>query len=100
MAIKEIGTNLEAYCMYSHARQEAGPSKTIHQIESAEFRPGPRTEEDIKALSWDDKKKGKSKAPVPWNNKCFNCGQDGHGIWDCHKLKNQCGKCKFHRGGH
>ena len=94
--IKEIGTNLEVYCMYFHAGQEAGPSKTIHQIESTEIIPEPEPDTDIRALSWDDKKK-KGKAPVLQGNKCFNCGQDGHRIWDC---KNQCSECKFHGGGH
>ena len=26
ITIKEIGTNLEAYCMFAHAGQDAGPS--------------------------------------------------------------------------
>ena len=85
--------------MYSCAGQEASPSKTIHQIESTEIRPRPEPDTDIRALSWDDKKK-KGKAPVPQGNKCFNCSQDGHGIWDCKKLKNQCNECKFHSGSH
>ena len=99
IAIKEIGTNLEAYRMYACTGQEAGPSRSIHQMESMEIGPGLETDTNIRALSWDDKKK-KGKAPAPQGNKCFNCGQDGHRIWDCKKLKNQCGKCKFHGGGH
>ena len=84
MAIKEIGSNLEAYRMYTKARQEAGPSKTLNQIELAEIGLGLGAEEDIGALSWDDKKKGKGKGnPVPRNNKCFNCGTEGHSIKDC-----------------
>ena len=80
-AIKEIGTNLEAYCMYSCTGQEAGPSKTLNQVESAEIRLGPGMEEDVGALLWDEKKKGKRN--VLWNNKCFNCGIEGHSIKDC-----------------
>ena len=99
-AIKEIGTNLEAYRMYSHAGQEAGPSKTLNQVESAEIGLGPGVEENVGALSWDEKKTGKGKGNVLQNNKCFNCGTKGHGIKDCQKLKNQCNECKFHRGGH
>ena len=78
-AIKEIGANLEVYRMYTHAQQEAGPSKTLNQVESAEIRLGPGAEEDIGALLWDEKKKGKGKwnAP-PQNNKCFNCRIEGH----------------------
>ena len=84
MAIKEIGSNLEAYCMYTQAGQEAGPSKTLNQMESVEIGLGPGAEEDIGALSWDEKKKGKSKGnSLPRNNKCFNCRVDGHGIKDC-----------------
>ena len=98
--IKEIGANLEAYRMYSHAGQEAGPSKTLNQVESVEIRLGPGAGEDIGALSWDEKKKGKGKGNMPQNNKCFNCGTEGHGIKDCQKLKNQCSECKFHGGGH
>ena len=99
MAIKEIGSNLEAYCMYTRAGQEASSSKTLNQMESAEIGPG--VEEDVSALSWDEKKKGKGKGnPPPRNNKCFNCGTEGHGIKDCRKLKNQCNECKFHGGGH
>ena len=60
-AIKEIGANLEAYHMYSHAGQEAGPSKTLNQVELAEIGLGPGAEEDVGALSWDEKKKGKGK---------------------------------------
>ena len=97
MAIKEIGSNLEAYRMYAQAGQEAGPSKTLNQMESAEIGPG--VEEDVGALSWDEKKKGKGKGnPPSRNNKCFNCGTEGHGIKDCRKPKNQCSKCKFHGG--
>ena len=62
--IKEIGTNLEAYWMYAHTGQEAGPSKTLNQVESAEIRLGPGAKEDIGALSWDEKKKGKGKGNV------------------------------------
>ena len=64
IAIKEIGTNLEAYHMYACTGQEAGPSKCIHQMESMEIGPGPEPNTDIRALSWDDKKK-KGKAPAP-----------------------------------
>ena len=98
MAIKEIGTNLEAYRMYAKAGQEAGPSRTVNQAEATELGPGPETN-DIGALSWDDKKKGKGKAP-PRSNKCFNCGEEGHGIKDCQRPKNPCRECKFHGGGH
>ena len=97
-AIKEIGANLEVYRMYSRTGQEAGPSKTLNQVELAEIRLGPGMEEDVGALLWDEKKKGKRN--VPRNNKCFNCGIKGHGIKDCRKLKNQCNECKFHGGGH
>ena len=84
IAIKEIGANLEAYCMYVCAGQEAGPSKTLNQVDTAEIRLGPVAEEDIRALSWDEKKKGKGKGNAPpRNNKCFNCGTKGHGIKDC-----------------
>ena len=101
MAIKEIGSNLEAYRMYARAGQEAGPSKTLNQMESAEIGLGPEAEEDIGALLWDEKKKGKGKGnPSPRNNKCFNCGTKGHGIKDCQKPKNQCTECKFYGGGH
>ena len=83
-AIKEIGANLEAYCMYTCAGQEAGPSKTLNQAETVEIRLGPGTEEDIGALSWEEKKKGKGKGNVLLrNNKCFNCGTKGHSIKDC-----------------
>ena len=100
-AIREIGSNLEAYRMYARAGQEAGPSKTLNQMESAEIGLGPGSEEDVGALSWDEKKKGKGKGnPLPWNNKCFNCGTEGHGIKDCRKPKNQCNECKFHGGNH
>ena len=101
MAIKEIGSNLEAYRMYARAGQEAGPSKTLSQMEMAEIGLGPGAEEDIGALSWDEKKKDKGKGnSSPRNNKCFNCGTEGHGIKDCQKPKNQCTECKFHGGGH
>ena len=101
MAIKEIGSNLEAYHMYARAGQEAGPSKTLNQMESAEIGLGPGAKEDVSALSWDEKKKGKGKVnPSPRNNKCSNCGTEGHGIKDCRKPKNQCTECKFHGGGH
>ena len=63
--IKEIGTNLEVYRMYAHAGQEAGPSKTLNQVDSAEIRLGPEAEEDVGALSWDEKKKGKGKGNAP-----------------------------------
>ena len=100
-AIKEIGANLEVYHMYTCAGQEAGPSKTVNQVKLAEIGLGPGVEEDIGALSWDKKKKGKGKGNAPpQNNKCFNCGTKGHGIKDCRKPKNQCNKCKFHGGGH
>ena len=100
MAIKEIGTNLEAYRMYAKAGQEAGPSRTVNQAEAAELGPGLEAD-NIGALSWDDKKKkGKGKAPPPRSNKCFNCGDEGHSIKDCRKPKNPCSKCKFHGGGH
>ena len=59
MAIKEIGSNLEVYCMYAQAGQEASPSKTLNQMESVEIGLGPGAEEDVGALSWDEKKKGK-----------------------------------------
>ena len=49
ITIKEIGTNLEAYCMYARARQEAGPSKSIHQMESTELGPGLEPDTDIGA---------------------------------------------------
>ena len=101
MARKEIGSNLEAYRMYARAGQEAGPSKTLNQMESAEIGLGPGAEEDIGALLWDEKKKGKGKGnPSPRNNKSFNCGTKGHGIKDCRKPKNQCTECKFHGSGH
>ena len=101
MAIKEIGSNLEVYRMYARAGQEPGPSKTLNQMETAEIGLGLGAKEDIGALSWDEKKKGKGKGnPPPRNNKCFNCRTEGHGIKDCRKPKNQCSECKFHRGGH
>ena len=65
MAIKEIGTNLEAYQMYAKMGQEAGPSRTVNQAKAAELGPGSDIN-DIGALSWDDKKKkGKGKTPPP-----------------------------------
>ena len=65
MAIKEISTNLEAYRMYAKTGQEAGPSRTVNQAEVTELGPGPG-DDDIGALSWDDKKKkGKGKTPPP-----------------------------------
>ena len=100
MAIKEIGSNLEAYRMYARTGQEAGPSRAVNQAEAAELGPGLETD-DVGALSWDNKKKkGKGKGPLPRSNKCFNCGEEGHGIKDCRKPKNQCNECKFHGGGH
>ena len=99
-AIKEIGTNLEVYHMYVQAGQEAGPSKTLNQMEMGEIGLGPGAEEDVGALSWDEKKgKGKGNSS-PRNNKCFNCRTEGHSIKDCQKPKNQCSECKFHRDGH
>ena len=66
MAIKEIGSNLEAYCMYARAGQEASPSKTLNQMEMVEIGLGPGAEEDIGTLLWDEKKKGKGKGnPTP-----------------------------------
>ena len=65
MAIKEIGSNLEAYCMYACAGQEAGPSKILNQMESADIGLGPGAEEDVGALLWDEKRKGKSKGTSP-----------------------------------
>ena len=66
MAIKEIGSNLEVYHMYARVGQEASPSKTLNQMESAEIGLGLGAEEDIGALSWDEKKKGKGKGnPSP-----------------------------------
>ena len=65
IAIKEIGTNLEAYQMYAKTGQEAGPSRTVNQAETIEVGPGPEND-NIGTLSWDDKKKkGKGKAPPP-----------------------------------
>ena len=70
--------------MYMHAGQEAGPSKTLNQVDSAEIRLGPGAEEDVGTLSWDEKKKGKGKGSAPpRKNKCFNCRTEGHGIKDC-----------------
>ena len=100
IAIKEIGTNLEAYCMFARTGQEAGPSKMIHQMETMEVSPRLDPNLEIGAVSWDNNNKKKGKAPAPQSNKCFNCGQDRHGIQDCKKLKNQCGECKFHGGSH
>ena len=69
--------------MYVRAGQEAGPSKTLNQMETVEIGLGPGAEEDVGALSWDEKKKGKGRGnPLPRNNKCFNCGTEGHGIKD------------------
>ena len=86
--------------MYAKTGQEAGPSRTVNQAEATELGLGPG-DDNIGALSWDDKKKkGKGKAPPPRSNKCFNCGEEGHGIKDCRKPKNPCGECKFHGGGH
>ena len=100
MAIKEIGTNLEAYRMYAKSGQEAGPSRTVNQAEAMEMGLGPEVN-NIGALSWDDKKKkGKGKGFPQRSNKCFNCGEEGHGIKDCRKPRNQCEECKFHGGGH
>ena len=36
--------------MYSHAGQEAGPSKMLNQIKTSEFGPGPGTEEDVSVI--------------------------------------------------
>ena len=70
--------------MYACAGQEAGPSKTLNQVESVEIGLRLGAKEDIGALSWDEKKKGKGKGNTPpQNNKCFNCGTEGHGIKDC-----------------
>ena len=82
IAIKEIGTNLEAYQMYARTGQEAGPSRTVNQAETAEIGPGSEAD-NVGALSWDDKKKNKEKGPLPRSNKCFNCGEEGHSIKDC-----------------
>ena len=86
--------------MYARAGQEAGPSKTLNRAEMEETGLGPASDDDIGALSWDDKKKGKGKGSPQRSNKCFNCGEEGHGIKDCQKLKNPCRECKFHGGGH
>ena len=64
-AIKEISANLEAYRMYARAGQEASPSKTLNQMEMVEIGLGPGAEEDVGALSWDEKKKGKGKGNPP-----------------------------------
>ena len=64
-AIKEIGANLEAYHMYAQAGQEASPSKTLNQIETAEIGLGPGTEEDVGTLLWDETKKGKGRGNLP-----------------------------------
>ena len=61
MAIKEIGSNLEAYHMYARAGQEARPSKTVSQMETVEIGLGPENEEDVGALSWEEKKKTRVK---------------------------------------
>ena len=99
ITIKDIGSSLEAYHLITRAGQEAGPSRNIRKMDTTDVGPGPK--EDIGATSWDDKKKkGKGRAPTPRGNKCFNCGQDRHGIKDCKKPRNQCGECKFHGGGH
>ena len=99
IAIKDIGSSLEAYRLIARSGQEAGPSHTIREMDAMDLGPGP--EEDISAMSWDDKKKkGKGHPPAPQGNKCFNCGQDGHNIKDCKKPKNQCRECKFHGGSH
>ena len=84
IAIKEISSNLEVYWMYAKSGQEAGPSRTVNQTESAEIGPGLGAKE-IGALSWDNKKKGKGKGrgTPPQSNKCFNCGEEGHSIKDC-----------------
>ena len=65
IAIKEIGTNLKAYYMFTYARQEAGPSKMIHQMETMEVGPSLDLDNKIRAVSWDDNKKMKGKAPAP-----------------------------------
>ena len=65
IAIKEIGANLEAYCMYARGGQEAGPRKTLNQMDSAEIGLGPGSKEDVGALLWDEKKKGKGKENTP-----------------------------------
>ena len=99
IATKDIGTSLEAYRLIARAGQEAGPSHSICEMDNTETGPGPK--EDIGTMLWDEKKrKGKGRVPAPRGNKCFNCRQDGHGIKDCKKPKNQCGECKFHGGGH
>ena len=68
--------------------KKLAPAK-LNQVESAEIGLGPGAEEDVRVLSWDEKKKGKGKGNAPpQNNKCFNCGIEGHGIKDCQKLKN------------
>ena len=65
IAIKEIGTNLEAYRMYAKTGQEASPSRSLNQVETIEEGPGP-VSDNIGALTWDDKKKkGKGRAPAP-----------------------------------
>ena len=62
IAIKDIGSSLEAYRLIAHAGQEAGPSWSIREVDAMDVGPGP--EEDISAMSWDDKKKGKGRAPA------------------------------------
>ena len=51
--------------MYARAGQEASPSKTLNQVDSAEIGLGPEMDEDVGALSWDEKKKGTGKGTVP-----------------------------------
>ena len=70
--------------MYAKTGQEAGPSKTIGQVETVELGPGLEAEE-IGTTSWDEKKKvkGKGKGMPPQSNKCFNCREEGHSIKDC-----------------
>ena len=65
ITIREIGANLEAYRMYACAGQEASPSKTLNQVETEEIGLGPGAEEDVGALLWDEKKKGKGKGNAP-----------------------------------
>ena len=89
IAIKDIGSSLKVYHLITCTGQEAGPSCNIHEMDATDVGPGPK--EDIGAMSWDNKKKkGKGHPPTPRGNKCFNCGQDGHGIKDCKKPRNQC----------
>ena len=51
--------------MYTCAGQQASPSKTLNQVKSVEIGLGTGAEEDIGALSWDEKKKGKGKGNAP-----------------------------------